>query len=574
MKNTKRSLSLLLIAAVILSSISALYADATIIKFTDISSSWAKQNIINVYNKGLMNGVSENSFKPMDKVTNFQALISITRMANGKEKYDLSALEAKYKDTVLDKYNVPAYARKETAYCLETGILTANDISALTASTYVTKQIVSSYIAKAFGVTYDPTKPIVFLGYSDSMFINKENKPYISYLIDIGVLNSKGDAKGNFNPDELISREMYAKMLDVASDKYKEINPTAPTTPTTPEPNPTVPTTPVTPQPNPTVPTTPTTPADYTGKVEKVIIEYGVITFQITGANGAISSKSLSVADNVKCIIDGVESTYYWKIKTGDKALIYLNNDKKISKLVIDSRIKKVSGIVESIVVTDKLELNVNTTDAGAKKYYIIGTTKIIKNKGIVKYDSLKPGDNVYLTLDGDDITEINADSKVTTDNGVIESIIYTRTAAPRITMIGADGKNKEYFIRKDLDPSFILIGNNPSVVYSLRPGMNVSVELENEEIVKLTAISAETNDKFAGTIKYINMNLRVITMSYFDTAQQKEVEKKIIVSDSKIVNVQANFIPLDQLKAGDKIIVIGVDNINSIEANMIILDR
>jgi hypothetical protein len=569
MKNIKRSLSLLLIAAMILSSISVLSADTTAAKFTDINNSWAKQNIINVYNKGLMNGVSETSFKPLDKVTNFQALISITRMTNAKQKYDLAALEAKYKDSVLDKYKVPSYARQETAYCIEAGILTANDISALTATTYATKQVVSSYLGKAFGITYDPTKPIVFLGYSDSMFIVKENKPHISYLIDIGVLSSKGDTKGNFNPDELISREIYAKMLDVASDKYKEVNPTAPTTPTVPT-TPTEPTTPTVP----TTPTIPTTPADYTGKVEQVIIEYGVVVFQITEQNGTITKKNISVADDIKCIIDGAESSYYWKVKVGDKAEIYLNKDKKISKLVVDSRIKKVTGTVESIVVTDKLELNVNIKDAGSKKYYITEKTKIVKNKGIVKYDSLKPGDNVYITLDNDDATEINADSKVTTDSGIIESIIYTRTAAPKITMIGLDGKNKEYFIRKDLDPAYILIGNSTSVVYNLRPGMHVSVELENDEIVKLTALRTETNDKFAGTIKYINTSLKVITMSYFDALEQKEIEKRVAIGDSKIMNLEARFMSLDQLKAGDKIIVIGVDDINAINANMIILDK
>lgn len=566
MKHIKKSFCLLLIVTMILSSMGVLYADATVIKFTDINNSWARQNIINVYNKGLMNGISDNLFKPLDKITNFQALISITRLVNAKEKYNLATLEAKYKDAVLDKYNVPLYARQETAYCLEAGIVTANDISALTANTNATKQVVSAYIAKAFGVTYDSTKPIVFLGYSDSMFINKESKSYIKYLIDIGVLSSKGDAKGNFNPDEFITREMFAKMLDVASDKYKGVNPTNPATPTAPT-TPTIPTTP-------TVPTAPTTPADHTGTVEQVIIEYGVVVFQIPGENGIVAKKSLSVADNIKCIIDGAESSYYWKIKVGDKVSIYLDSNKKISKLVVDSKIKKVTGKVENIVVTDKLELNVNIVNSGSKKYYITEKTKIVKNKSIVKYDALKPGDNIYLTLDGDEITEINADSKVTTDNGIIESIIYTRTAAPKITMIGLDGKNKEYFIRKDLDPSYILIGNGTSVVYNLRPGMHVNVELENDEIIKITAIRTETNDKFAGTIKYVNTSLKIITMSYFDALEQKEVEKRVFVGDSKIMNLQAGFLTLANLKAGDKIIVIGVDDINAINANMIILDK
>jgi hypothetical protein len=449
-----------------------------------------------------MNGISESLFKPLEKITNFQALISITRLTNAKEKYDLAALEAKYKDSVLDVYNVPTYARQEIAYCLEAGIVTLNDISALKTNTYATKQVVSAYIAKAFGVTYDPTKPIVVLNYKDSMFIIKENKVFIKYLIDIGVINSPGDSNSNFNPDELITRETYAKMLDVASDKYKEVNPATSTTPTVPT-TPVTPVTPVTPL-EPTVPTTPIGPItpelpitpvvptiqpDYTGKVEQVIVEYGVIVFQIQGANNTTAKKNLSVADNITCSIDGVESSYYWKIKNGDKVFIYLNKEGKISRLVVDSIIKKVSGTVESLLVTDKLELTIKIKDVGSRKYYITANTKITKNKSLVKYDALKAGDSVSMTVTDEEVLDINSDSTITVDNGIIESIMYTRTAAPKVTMIGLDAKIKEYFVRKDLETKNILINDKGSYVYDLRPGMHIKVELENDEITKLTTI-------------------------------------------------------------------------------------
>jgi hypothetical protein len=588
MKHIKKSLSLLLIVAMILSSISVLHADATIIKFTDINNSWARQNIINVYNKGLMNGVSESLFKPLDKVTNFQALISITRMTNAKEKYDLAALEAKYKDSVLDKYNVPTYARQETAYCLETGIVSANDISALTAGTYATKQVVSAYLAKAFGVTYDATKPIVFLGYNDSMFIIKENKAYIKYLIDIGVLSSQGDAKGNFNPDELITRETYAKMLDVASDKYKEVNPTIPAVPTTPtEPIPTDPTIPTEPT-APTIPTTPTEPTtpevpanpaepvvqpDYTGKVESVIIEYGVIVFQVQGANNTTTKKNLSVADDIICDIDGEVSSYYWKIKEGDKVFIYLNKEGKVSKLIVDSKMKKVTGTVESLLVTDKLELTIKIKDVGSRKYFITSETKIIKNKSSVKYDSLKAGDNVFMTVAGEDVLDINADSTTTTDSGVIESIMYTRTAAPKVTMIGLDGQQKQYFISKDIATGNILINDKDSYVYDLRPGMHVKVELENDEIIKLTTIRTETNNKMDGTIKYINKTFQIIVLSTYG-ADGKEETKEISVADSRITDVNLEDLTMDKLKEGDPVTVFAVTDAGKLKASLIILNN
>lgn len=578
MKKTKKSIVLLLVAAMILSSISVTFAD-TAPTFTDISTSWAKQNIINVYNKGLMNGITTTLFKPLDKVTNYSALITISRMTNAKEKYDLAALEQKYKASVLDKYKVPSYASKEVAYCLEAGIITANDVSALTATSNVTKQVVSAYIAKAFGVTYDADKPIVFLGYNDSMFIIKENKTYINYLIGLGVLSSTGDAKGNFNPDEQLTRDMFAKMMDVASDKYKELKggtttPTTPTTPSTTTPTTPTTTTPTTPTTTTPTTTTPTAKPDYTGKVDQLITEYGVIVFQINGANNTVTKKSLTVANNIKCTIEGVASDY-WKVKSGDKASIYLDKEGKIAQLIIESKIKKATGTVESILVTDKLELSVNVPNVGIKKYYITSATSIIKNKTAAKYDTLKAGDTVTLTVSDDiDLVEINADSTITTDSGIIESIIYTRTAAPRITMIGYDGKNKEYFIRKDIDAANILIGTAKSKVFDLRPGMNVKVDLENDEIVKLTTTPTESNDKFSGTIKYVNTSLKIITMTYFDVLQQKETNLQIDVTSSNMMDLATNAVTLTQLKEGDKIIVVGVQNVDKVKASIVILDK
>jgi hypothetical protein len=580
MKHIKKSLSLLLIVAVILSSVSVLFADATVIKFTDINSSWAKQNIINVYNKGLMNGISESLFKPLDKITNFQALISISRLTNAKEKYDLAALEAKYKDSVLDKYNVPTYARQEIAYCLEAKIVTATDISALTASTYVTKQVVSAYIAKAFGVTYDPTKAIVYLKFDDAMFINKENKGYIKYLIDIGVLNSQGDIAGKFNPDELITRETYAKMLDVASNKYNQVTPTAPATPTIPV-TPDVPTTPIVPAApivptTPIIPTTPTVPTiqpDYTGKVEQVIVEYGVIVFQIQDANNTTTKKSFSVADNITCIIDGVESLDYWKLKNGDKVFIYLNKEGKISKLVVDSRIKKITGTVESLLATDKMELTIKVKDVGSKKYFITPSTKITKNKSLVKYDALKAGDKVQLTVSDEEVLDINADSTITTSNGIIESIMYTRTAAPMITLIGSSGEPIKYFIRKDLESKNILVNDKASLVYDLRPGMQVKVELENDEIIKLTTTRIETSSKMDGTIKYINGTFEILVLSKFG-ADGVETTKEISVKDCKITDVNLNELTIDKIKVGDPVTVFAVDNAGKLKASLIILNN
>jgi hypothetical protein len=557
----KRTITLLLVAAMILSSASTAFADTNNIKFTDINSSWAKQYIINVYNKGLMNGSSQTEFKPLLNVTNYQVLITIARMAKAQDKYNLTALAEKYKNNLV---NVPSY-KGEIAYCLETGVVTAQELNAMSQYTQATKQVTSRFLAKALGASYDPNKAIVFLGFTDAEFILKENKPYIKHLIDLGVLSSAGDAKGNFNPDSVVTREMFAKMLDIASDKYAGTNSSIPSTPTTPV-TPPVTTTPIT-------PSTTETP-DYTGAVDQVIIEYGVMVFQIKGVNNVMTKKDFKVTDDIKCIIDGVESSSYWKVKNGDKAQIYINRDGKIYKLVIDSKIKKLSGTIENILITDKLELNIKLQSGEIKTYYITDKTRIIKNKTIVRYDYLKPGDKIAITVDDDNVTDINADSTIMNDTGIIESIIYTRTAAPRITMFDSQGNKKEYFIRKDLDSKNIIIAGRYAYVYDLRPGMNIQVDLENDEIIKLTTIKTETTEKFDGTIKYINMNLKIIVITQYDNVQQKEIERNVYVGNCEIANIRLERLSLQQLKPGDKVTIFGVNEIDRINASSILVNN
>ncbi|MDF2521451.1 MAG: S-layer protein [Clostridia bacterium] len=572
MRNKKRSIVLILVAAMILSSVSFAFADTTGTKFTDIDSSWAKQHIINVYNKGLMNGVTDTQFKPKDSVTHYQAFIAIARMTKAKEKYDLAALVEKYKN---ETFNIPDYAKQEIAYCLEAGITTPVELSVLSKTTIATKQVVSRYLAKALGASYDPNKAIVFLGFTDSEFIVKDNKPYIKHLIDLGVLSSEGDANGRFNPDSTVTREMFAKMLDIASDKYVNAPPTTPTEPTTP-------TTPIPPtdttQPpstgETTPPPTPVEAPDYTGKVEKVIIEYGVIVVNVNGANNTVVKKDFKIADDMKCIIDGVENSHYWKIKAEDRVSIYLNKQGKVEKLVVDSKIKKLTGTIESILITDKLELNIKLQTGEIRTYYITDKTKIIKNMSVVKYDYLKPGDNVAITVDDVNITDINADSTIVVDTGIIESIIYTRTAAPRITMFDYEGNKKEYFIREDLDSRNIIIEGRNASVYDLRPGMDVKVELENDEIVKLTTIRTETSDSFEGTIKYVNTTLKIITITQYDAEQQKEIEKKVYVENAAVRDISLNYISLSQLKAGAHITIFGTEDADKITATLVVVNK
>ena len=165
-----------------------------------------------------MSGYSETEFKPGDNVRNYDALVSISRMVNREKDINLEQLEEKYQAAVLDKFNVPSYARKAVALCLEKGIIKDSDVSAYSSNPYVpgSRRYTGTWsclrcCSRQFNASAAlPLRiPCLLLQY----------KAYVSYLMEIGVISETTD---NFNPNSYINRETYAKMLDIASDAYEK----------------------------------------------------------------------------------------------------------------------------------------------------------------------------------------------------------------------------------------------------------------------------------------------------------------------------------------------------------------
>lgn len=518
MKNTKTSFIFILIAVMLFSSVSTVFAETSTIKFTDINNSWAKKHIINVFNKGLMNGMTQTEFKPQEKVSVYHAFNYIAKMANAYYKYDLTALEKEYKTSILDKYSVPAFARKEVALCLKIGVAREEDIKAITTNPNLTKQVAAIYLGRAFGVVHDPQKPVVVLKFKDDIkfiddvFIIKEAKTHINYLINIGVLDAPTTISTKFNPDTVINREVFAKILDVASDKYVELKlGAAPATPSNDTPTPvtqppanpetTVPpagtgtpatqpgnnTGAVTP-PSTTTPTTGTgssaviTPAEvHTGTVEQVLPEHGIIVFQIPALG---DKKPFTVASDMVCIVDGIEGSKYWNLENGDKASVYLNKEGVIIKLIIESKVKKVAGTFERINTIGKLGITIKNSKGESTTYYIKEKTSAMRQNMEIKYSEFKIGEPVSIILSGQDIVVISALDNKSVQSGMIESITFSRTTLPKIVLATADNKRVEYYFSGSI---VIWVQGKEGSIFDLRPGMQADVEIENGEIIRLS---------------------------------------------------------------------------------------
>ncbi len=549
------------------------YAADNTSKFTDIDSSWAKQHIINVYNKGLMGGVTDTQFKPGDHVKNYDALVSISRMVNRENDINLEQLEKKYQDSVLKKYNVPDYAKDGILICLGKGIITDFDVSAFAKTPNATKKDIAKYLGLAFGVTVNKDAPPVVLAYKDSMYIPTLYKPYVKFLIDKGVVN----ATGEFKPNDPIDRASFAKMLDISNSVYEKdklgldtpVVDSGSTGNTVPESNAgtgsdvVLPDTTVTPPP---VTVGGDEQADVTAYVDEVIAEYGNLAVFV-----GTERRVYKVADNAECTIDDVSSGY-WKLEKSDMVKLYLQND-KIIKIVSESKIRKTVGKLVGIQSADKTMLTMETLNGEKRNYTITAKTIVIKDGKSALWQELKEGNTLVITTSYDELIEINADGVKSTDKGVLESIVYSRMAPPKLVITAPDGSQNTYYANKTVE-----ITGAANDVYSLRPGMQLEVSLVDDEIKKLAVINetASVQAQLKGMVKSIDAGAGIVVVEVYDSNAGKYIDKKIYVTaDTKIVYVDLvslaiNSLNLENLKANQTISIIGTGNADGIIAKTI----
>ncbi|HYF74977.1 MAG TPA: S-layer homology domain-containing protein, partial [Candidatus Nitrosocosmicus sp.] len=482
MKNFKVFKAAVVLFALLFAVTGVAYADNNTSKFTDIDSNWAEQHIINVCSKGLMGGVTATQFKPGDYIKNYDALVSISRMVNRENDINLEQLERKYQVSVIEMFNVPDYARKDILMCLDKGIISDFDVSAFAKTPNATKKDIAKYLGLAFGVKVNKDAPPVVLAFKDSMYIPTMYKPYVEFLIKNGVVNASGDVNGKFNPDSFIDRAAFAKMLDISNSVYEKekLGLDTTTTDTTPS---DIDTGSEVIWTAPTVSTPPAivddgAKADVTAIVDEVIAEYGNLAVFV-----GTERRAYKVADNAVCTIDEVSSGY-WKLKKSDVVKLYIQNE-KVVKIVGESKIRKTVGKLASIQSGDKTTLLIETLTGGTKSYIITAKTIVIKDGKSALWQELKNGNDLVITTSYDELMEINADGIKSTDKGVIESVVYSRMAPPKVVITALDGSQNAYYSNKSIE----IIGAD-SDVYSLRPGMQVEVSLLDDEISKIEVIN------------------------------------------------------------------------------------
>lgn len=203
--------------------------------FKDVpSNNWAAPYIEKMYNKKIISGFPDQTFKMNDPVTRLQSLVMIGKIF-GESQVDsvYNASKAKYQKNLNDS-KIPVWAQKYIVFVVEKDIVGEKMIAALIDSKgkelAVQRFEIPMYLSSAFKFPVDKDKKVFAFDFADQNQIPKLALPYVDYFINNKIISGQNNVKGEkvFAPTENVTRAAMAKMLSLSYDLYSKQNPEKP----------------------------------------------------------------------------------------------------------------------------------------------------------------------------------------------------------------------------------------------------------------------------------------------------------------------------------------------------------
>ncbi len=481
----KRSLAVCLLVVMVLS----LPASFAARLFTDVPEDyWAMPYIIKVVENEIMPGYSDATYKPSKAATKLEVVTAIYNMVASADKFDKlqgDVLAMKFGATI-DAAQIPKtlapYGESTWAavgYALENGIIHPDELKGFMLDgelAEATKVEATVFLGKALNIFLNENlERIVSFDYKDAISITGAAAPYIDLLIQNDVISSKGDDKGNFNPKQVVTREVLATLM---SGSYAVLSGE------------------ITPQ--------------KTEENSGVDYSYGDSDSKTFEAIVSIVHKDLEIIE----VRDGGGSLHVYDGSDADirqdGASLDLNDVEKgmdvtvteedgdLVKLVVNKQFEKVDGKYESS--TDKEEysdgtysiITVSTSD-GKKYYKAFDSAVIVKDGETVELSDLSKGDQVLLSAEGYMLREVEAYSPQTVTTGVLNRTTDFK-AGSSVSVQLERGGYIDQVLSDDID---VISGDD-----GIRKGDIVEITLEYGKVVKIEATGLSS--ELAGTIQSI----------------------------------------------------------------------
>ena len=344
----KRMLSLVLVLALALS----LAVPAFAATYTDIQNHWAKTYLQTLADKGILNGYSGGTMKPDNNITAAEALVLLSRL------YTLSDAE---KALIADDYasevtaSVPssyAWAYGNFEICRAAGIITKDELKALSLDTALKKEELAVFIIRAMGYSDTAsTLTVKDMSFADAAKVSKNCIGSVAELAKLGILT--GDTNKNVSPQSSVTRAVVATMVVRALDVLQKAG------------------------------TSTLTVTAYSGisRAEGIITAVGSAAITFTGFDGLSRDYAVPAAANIK--LNGTAVALSSAL-TGCHAILSMKNG-SVKALAVDRDAATVwyQGTLTSIVTSGAGALTLTDTLSNSSKTVALASTTTLTLDGV-----------------------------------------------------------------------------------------------------------------------------------------------------------------------------------------------
>ena len=203
-------------------TLSLLVLPAGAVSFTDMRGHWAQEDVEYLAGLGIVNGTSATTFSPARQMTACEALLFCSRTTgvSAGDKARIAASWAEELGQILPQ-SVYGWAAEEMAVCLETGIISTQELEAMCTSgallKAITRENLSMYLVRAMQLEPVAKNLTSYsMSYTDTNAIAEVLKPYAYLLSTYGII--QGNSQNQFMPKGYLTRAEMATMLRRAID--------------------------------------------------------------------------------------------------------------------------------------------------------------------------------------------------------------------------------------------------------------------------------------------------------------------------------------------------------------------
>ncbi len=567
---------------------------------TKESHSWAYDAIYEMADKGIINGVSDTQFAPDVNVTKVQAMLLIARILGYNTTAVQDNLNSIYSVYEEDLSDLSTGYKKELAYLIFRDVFTVDEIVETDFDAPLSREEAALYITKAADGVDEMYELNITERYADDEDIDAEYRDAVYYVQYRNFMNGVGD--NYFSPKTNVTRAQMATLLyrmmdtvdvtmtkgtidsvNVSEDSAKifvvsktydidsdvvirnrgvEIS-----------------------------------PKDlYVGAHAVVSMENNrivaidtffdipeitdVVDGEVKIVNTARSSLQLKNPDTgeivtyelsgrAKIIVNGIDSTLA-QVRSGDYAVLDLDQYDKIVNLTISDSSSKISDVIISDIIIEDTYVVLELEDGqGNSDLYVINSNNIsIKKNGTkVDFSALGVGDKLSsVTLKYNRIVEIEAFSEIKSTAGTISEIVISADSS--VTLMNG---NTPSTFKIGKDTKFYVFGE-VKTIYDLRLSQYAKVTLDGVTVSKIEVSTQSQSANANGIVQSVNTTANLVTVVNMDGSTSV-----IYVSPSKTKIIDNNSTStlsksIKDIKAGDNITCIGVLTNGVFEAQTIVI--